>query len=86
MKKNQNTLGSVKENRALGTDLQVSGHTHAGQLFPLGALYEVIGYVYGDYEEAGATMNVSAGACGWRMPFRTDRHCNYEVITLTPAT
>ena len=75
----------VKKNMTLGTDLQLSGHTHAGQLFPLDLLYSLIGYVYGDYEADGAVMNVSAGACGWRVPLRTAAHCNYEVITLQPA-
>lgn len=73
------------ENLAAGTDLQLSGHTHAGQLFPLGALYDLIGYGYGDYTEGNAVMNVSAGACGWRVPLRTERHCHYEVIRLVPA-
>ena len=74
-----------KENTATGTDLQLSGHTHAGQLFPLRSLYSVIGYAYGDFYEGGAVMNVSAGACGWRVPFRTEKHCYYEVITLQPT-
>ncbi len=75
-----------KNNTAAGTDLQISGHTHAGQLFPLKFLYSLIGgYVHGDYKEGNAVLNVSSGACGWRMPFRTDAHCNYEVITLKPA-
>ncbi len=73
-----------KENMAVGTDLQLSGHTHAGQLFPLRAMYSVIGYAYGDFKEGEAVMNVSAGACGWRVPFRTEKHCYYEVITLKP--
>jgi len=72
------------ENLAVGADLQLSGHTHAGQLFPLKSLYGVIGYCYGDYTEGSAVMNVSAGACGWRVPFRTEAHCNYEVIKLIP--
>lgn len=77
----------VKKNYMFGTDLQVSGHTHAGQLFPLKWLYALIGgYVYGDYTHEEAIMNVSAGACGWRMPLRTDAHCNFEVITLNPAS
>ncbi len=76
----------VKKNIMFGTDLQVSGHTHAGQLFPLKWLYALIGgYVYGDYTHEDAIMNVSAGACGWRMPLRTDAHCNFEMITLEPA-
>ncbi len=74
----------VKGNLACGMDLQVSGHTHAGQLFPLRALYSLAGYVCGDYQVGDAILNVSAGACGWRMPFRTDAHCAYEVITLQP--
>ncbi len=73
-----------KENMATGMDLQLSGHTHAGQLFPLRSLYSVIGYAYGDFKEDNAIMNVSAGACGWRVPFRTEKHCYYEVVKLTP--
>ena len=77
----------AKENLALGMDLQVSAHTHAGQLFPLRLLYALIGgYVYGDYAVGGAVLTVSSGACGWRMPFRTEGRCEYEVITLTPET
>ena len=75
---------TVKENLPLGMDLQISGHTHAGQLFPLRILYTLIGYVYGDYEVGDAILTVSSGACGWRMPFRTDGHCEYEVVRLSP--
>ncbi len=74
-----------KENYAFGGDLQLSGHTHAGQLFPLNPLYSIIGYSYGEYTYKESTMLVSAGACGWRVPFRTEKHCYYEVITLQPA-
>lgn len=77
--------GEAKQNLVTGMDLQLSGHTHAGQLFPLRAFYNLIGYCYGDYKVEGATLNVSAGACGWRMPIRTEAHCHYEVITLQPA-
>ncbi|MBQ6265014.1 MAG: metallophosphoesterase [Clostridia bacterium] len=74
-----------KEHASFGADLQISGHTHAGQLFPLGLFYSIAAPVYGDYEEQGAVMNITSGACGWRMPFRTSAHCNYEVITLQPV-
>ena len=76
---------SFKDNLSAGADLQLSGHTHAGQLFPLGTLYPLIGYCYGDYTEGEAVMNVSAGACGWRMPLRTEAGCHYEVVSLLPA-
>lgn len=73
------------ENLKAGTDLQVSGHTHAGQLFPLKFLYTLIGgKVYGDYESGGSMMLVSSGASGWRLPLRTDAHSNFEIITLKP--
>ena len=74
-----------KKNAGAGADLQLSGHTHAGQLFPLKLFYKLIGYVYGDYEYEGAVMNVSSGACGWRMPIRTDSGCHFEVVTMMPA-
>ena len=27
---------------------------------------------------------VPDGACGWRVPFRTESHCRYEIVTLQP--
>ncbi len=72
------------ENLETGMDLQLSGHTHAGQLFPLGLLYRVIGASCGEYKTGNALLYVSPGACGWRMPIRTQSQCRYEVITLMP--
>lgn len=65
-------------------DLIVAGHTHAGQFFPLKALYAVIGKVEGDYHIGDIPMYISSGASGWRVPFRTDSHSAFEVITLKP--
>ena len=72
---------------ALGADLQLSGHSHAGQLFPLQLLCRLTGldskgaYTYGD-----AQLYVSSGFSGWHFPFRTDSHCHYEVVTLLPTS
>ena len=33
----------------------------------------------------GAKLIVSAGAGGWRFPFRTEAHCGFEVVDLLPA-
>jgi len=75
----------VQENQDLGADLQLSGHTHAGQLFPLSLIYIPFIPVVGEYDYDGGTiLYVSSGASGWRFPFRTDYRCHYEVITLTP--
>lgn len=74
-----------EDNLTAGTDLQLSGHTHAGQLFPNGFFFSFVSYNLGDYHaDNGAVMNVSAGASGWRVPFRTEAHCHYEVVTLEP--
>ena len=76
----------AKENLEAGTDLQLSGHTHAGQLFPNGFFFSFASYTKGEYKLAdGKYMCVSSGASGWRFPFRTEAHCNYEVVTLKPA-
>lgn len=77
--------GSIREHLELSADLQLSGHTHAGQLFPLQLVYSLFIDAYGDYTYGDATLNVSSGASGWRVPFRTDAWCHYEVVTLLPG-
>lgn len=71
----------------INADLQYSGHTHAGQFFPLKLFYNwFIGDAFGKYQHGNTTVYVSPGVCGWRVPFRTDGKCTYEVAILTPAT
>lgn len=75
----------VEEIAASGADLQLSGHTHAGQLFPLQLLYNLAGYdAYGFYQHGDTRVYVSAGAGGWGAPFRTEAHSQFEVIDLEP--
>lgn len=74
-----------KNNAKAGMDLQLSGHTHAGQLFPLRMLYSMGVSVYGEYRYNSSILNVSSGASGWYVPFRTEIGCQYEIITLSPA-
>ena len=76
---------SIREHAdAYGADLQLSGHTHAGQFFPLKWIYTCFTKAYGEYVCDGTTLYVSAGASGWRVPFRTDAHCHFDVVTLVP--
>lgn len=64
-------------------DLQLSGHSHAGQLFPLRWIYQIAGYdAYGSYHYDNTDLYVTSGASGWCFPFRTETGCHYEVITL----
>ena len=67
-----------------GADLQLSGHTHAAQLFPLRVLYEITGHdAYGVYHYGNTELYVSSGSSGWCFPFRTEAACHYDVITLS---
>ncbi len=76
---------NFEDNCKIGLDLQLSGHTHAGQLFPLNWIYNIAVHSYGEYHYENATLNVSSGAAGWQTPLRTEIGCQYEIITLKPA-
>ncbi len=75
---------TFEESVASGIDLQLSGHTHAGQIFPIGLFLEMTGYNYGLYTEGKSALIVSSGFTGWGYPFRTEGHCEYVVIDLVP--
>lgn len=78
--------GGPEEAARAGADLQVSGHTHAMQIFPAGQIARLLGaYVYGRYEVDGMPLVVTSGFAGWGLPVRTEEHCEYVVIHLSPA-
>lgn len=65
--------------------LQLSGHTHAGQMFPLQLVYKLIGIEpFGEFKHPGVTLFVTAGESDWMMPLRTEAHCEWELITIKP--
>lgn len=65
--------------------LQLSGHTHAGQIFPMGTLSEAIRiHTLGTFRYEDSLLYISAGEHGWRIPFRSENHSVYECITLVP--
>lgn len=74
------------ENAAMGADLTLSGHTHAGQLFPINFITTLFDSElnYGRIEKDGMTAIVSSGASGWGYPLRTFAHSEFVVITVTP--
>ncbi len=75
----------AKENAAAGVDLLLSGHTHAGQLFPVGYLWEWLGNLnYGQYQVGGCTAIVSSGFAGWGYDVRTQGHCEYVIVDILP--
>lgn len=70
-----------KAGSAAGMDLQLSGHTHAGQIFPIGQFLELVGGLsYGRYDRDGCTAIVSSGFAGWGFTMRTSERCEYVVI------
>ena len=67
-------------------DLQISGHTHRGQIFPLGflsSLFHVNEHDYGIQQEKGFTQITSSGVNGWGFPLRTEGKSEYVVIHIT---
>ena len=72
-------------NRELGTDLLLSGHTHAGQLFPINFLIKVIPFgdaVYGETKRDSFTAIVTAGLAGWKFPIKTSAPAEYVIINI----
>lgn len=73
----------AEENDAQGVDLELSGHTHAGQIWPVGVFTEWTGGLnYGEYYVGGCEVIVSSGFTGWGYPIRTQGHCEYVLITI----
>lgn len=71
--------------RKAGIDLQLSGHTHDGQLFPFNFLAKIMhdGYGYGFFND-GQEFNlvVSSGVGTWGPPMRTAARSEIVQITL----
>lgn len=75
------------KNDAQGVDLEVSGHTHAGQIWPVGWLSELTGVLnYGEYQSRECKVIVSSGFTGWGYPLRTEGHCEYVIIHLSQSS
>ncbi len=76
----------AEENNAAGVDLMLSGHTHAGQIFPVGYFTEWTGGMnYGLYQTGSCQSIVSSGFAGWGYGIRTQAHCEYVIVEILPA-
>jgi len=75
------------ENRALGVDLQLSGHTHGGQIFPFNLLARSLyrGYHYGLKQINGFYIYTSCGTGTWGPPIRTANRSEIPVFRLKKA-
>ncbi len=77
---------TIERARKANVDLQLSGHTHGGQLLPLGWLARLF-----DPKVAGLArfddtwLYVSQGTGFWGAPVRVGTTCEIAAITLVPA-
>ena len=77
----------TKENIKNNIDLQLSGHTHNGQIFPLSYSYHLQPDFAGNYGKEtfkNYTKIISSGLVGWGFPIRTEGICEYVVVNVTP--
>ena len=75
----------LQDNADAGIDLQISGHTHAGQIWPTGKLMELMGVSemnYGYKRMDKMNMIVTSGIGGWGYAIRTGGHCEYVIINI----
>lgn len=69
--------------KAKGIDLQLAGHTHAGQIWPFQIFTRLIygRYQAGLYQEGDYTIYTSSGVGTWGPPIRTGNRPEIVVIT-----
>lgn len=73
----------LKENAESPVDLQISGHTHGGQIWPTGILMQLLGVSelnYGYKKIENMDVIVTSGIGGWGYPIRTGKHCEYIIV------
>lgn len=70
---------------ANGIDLMLSGHTHAGQMWPFGLLVKrQFPLIKGRYQESSSTLYVSQGTGTWGPVMRLGTSSEMTLINLTP--
>jgi hypothetical protein len=76
----------VAQAKAAGISLQLSGHVHQGQLFPLQLVTRLIfgKYYHGLHSEGDYTLYTSSGTGLWGPTMRTGNHPEIPVFELLP--
>jgi len=74
------------EARKHGVDLQISGHTHGGQIFPFGLLTRLVQpFVSGLHQRGDSQIYVSSGTGYWGPPMRVAAPAEITLIELESA-
>jgi uncharacterized protein len=69
-----------------GVDLQLSGHTHGGQLFPFHLIVKWFDpFLHGRFDRDGRTLIVSRGTGTWGPPMRVLAPTEIVVVDVVPA-
>ncbi|MFQ9933328.1 MAG: metallophosphoesterase [Lachnospiraceae bacterium] len=74
-----------KENSEAGSDLILSGHTHAGQIWPANILFQIMKFddaVYGYTKINDTQALVTSGFAGWGYPIKTSAPAEYVIIDI----
>ena len=74
----------IAEAKAAGINLQLSGHAHQGQIFPIQFISRLVygRYYHGLHVEGDYTLYTSSGAGTWGPTMRTGNHPEIVVIRL----
>lgn len=74
----------LEANAVAGVDLQLSGHTHGGQLFPMGPIEAMMNgnLVYGTRTMDDFVAITSSGIAGWGNPIKTGAPSEYVIIDI----
>lgn len=75
----------LEKNSKLGYNLQISGHTHNGQIFPFNLLikfFNLAELIYGQKEFENFNVIVTSGLSGWGYPIRTAGNSEYVIINI----
>jgi predicted MPP superfamily phosphohydrolase len=74
---------AFKQACRMGVDLALAGHTHGGQIFPLGLVDWIqSGYLAGPYRCGSTNLYVSSGAGFWGPPMRLGTQSEISLIKL----
>lgn len=75
---------SLDKIRSIGVNLQLSGHSHGGQMFPFNLVNKLLysGHDYGLFKKDNFYLNVSSGAGTWGPPLRLFTRSEIVQITL----
>lgn len=75
----------LEKNSKLGYNLQISGHTHNGQIFPFNLLikfFNLAELIYGQKEFENFNVIVTSGLSGWGYLIRTAGNSEYVIINI----